>query len=152
VFLDEPTAGLDPRSRRELLGEIARMKHDGHTVLLTTHHLDEAEALCDRVAIISRGRIVATGAPRELTERSSAHPIVSVWTARPIPRGVFADLPGVEQLGVSESSARFATTNVHRAVAGLLARLEAEGIDVTELRVQKQNLEEIFLELTNQNP
>jgi ABC-2 type transport system ATP-binding protein len=152
VFLDEPTAGLDPRSRRELHGEIARMKHDGHTVLLTTHYLDEAEALCDRVAIISRGRIVATGAPRELAAQSSARPIVSVWTAQPLSRDLFADLPGVGDLDVSDTSARFATTNVNRAVAELLTRLDARNIEVTDLRIQKTNLESIFLELTNAEP
>ena len=71
VFLDEPTAGLDPASRRELHAEILRMKEDGHTVLLTTHYLDEAELLCDRIAIINRGRIVATGSPRDLIAASS---------------------------------------------------------------------------------
>ena len=76
VFLDEPTAGLDPQSRRELHDEIRQMRDDGHTVLLTTHSLDEAEALCDRIAIINRGRIVASGAPRELMAASSR--IVSV--------------------------------------------------------------------------
>ena len=72
VFLDEPTTGLDPQSRRELHGEIVRMKQDGHTVLLTTHYLEEAEALCDRIAIIDRGQIVAAGAPRELIARQPA--------------------------------------------------------------------------------
>ena len=76
VFLDEPTAGLDPQSRRELHGEIAQMKHDGATVLLTTHYLNEAEALCDRIAVIDRGRIVATGTPRELIAPSTAAPSV----------------------------------------------------------------------------
>ena len=66
VFLDEPTSGLDPQSRRELHAEIMRMREDGHTVLLTTHAMDEAERLCDRVAIIDHGRIIASGAPREL--------------------------------------------------------------------------------------
>src|SRR3954462_6129597 len=72
IFLDEPTTGLDPQARRELHGVIAQMKRDGYTVLFTTHYLDEAEELCDRVAIIDRGRIVATGAPRELIAQSKA--------------------------------------------------------------------------------
>ncbi len=72
VFLDEPTAGLDPHARRELHGEIAKMKDEGHTVLLTTHYLNEAEALCDRIAIIDHGRIIVTGTPQEIIARSSA--------------------------------------------------------------------------------
>ncbi len=155
VFLDEPTAGLDPRSRRELHGEIARLKEDGHTVLLTTHYLDEAEALCDRVAIISRGKIVAAGAPRELVGRSGALPAVSVWAAQQLPDDVFTDLPGLDELQLTGDSARFTSSSVNQAVTALLARLEARAIEITELRVQRTNLESVFLELTeppNQNP
>ena len=83
VFLDEPTTGLDPQARRELLAAIARMKADGCTVLLTTHHLDEAEDLCDRVAIIDAGRIVAEGRPRDLVAAGvDAHFHVEAGVAR----------------------------------------------------------------------
>ena len=78
MFLDEPTSALDAQSRRDLHGEILRMKADGHTVLLTTHYIDEAEALCDRIAVIHKGTIVASGATRELMGRSSALPAVFV--------------------------------------------------------------------------
>src|SRR5215218_10449597 len=71
VLLDEPTAGLDPQARRELHDDILQMKQDGHTVLLTTHHLDEAELLCDRIAIIDRGRVIAVGSPQDLMSRSA---------------------------------------------------------------------------------
>ena len=80
VFLDEPTAGLDPHARRELHGEIAKMKDEGHTVLLTTHYLNEAEALCDRIAIIDHGRIIVTGTPQEIIARSSAATSVRLTT------------------------------------------------------------------------
>ena len=75
VFLDEPTTGLDPQSRRELHVEVAKMKQDGHTVLLTTHYIDEAEELCDRIAIIDQGRIIATGAPHELVAPVHGDPV-----------------------------------------------------------------------------
>ena len=94
VFLDEPTAGLDPRSRHELHGEIAAMKRDGHTVLLTTHDLAEAEALCDRIAIIDRGRIIATGTPPELATTSASASVVSLRAARPIEPAWIDGLPG----------------------------------------------------------
>src|SRR5918999_6295587 len=81
VFLDEPTANLDAQSRRELHGEIMRMKQDGHTVLLTTHYIDEAEALCDRIAVIDKGLIVATGRTRDLIDQSEALPSVFVATS-----------------------------------------------------------------------
>src|SRR5690349_13848385 len=84
IFLDEPTTGLDPQSRRDLHAEIAQMKRDGHTVLLTTHNIDEAEQLCDRIAIIDRGRIIASGLPRELIAESSSSQSVSLSTAIPL--------------------------------------------------------------------
>jgi ABC-2 type transport system ATP-binding protein len=88
VFLDEPTAGLDAHSRRELHAEIQTMRRDGHTVLLTTHDLDEAELLCDRIAIVSKGRIVATGSPKDLVARSGRMQQVTVETDVPIPDDV----------------------------------------------------------------
>src|SRR4051812_15639551 len=78
VFLDEPTSALDAQSRRDLHREILRMKEDGHTVLLTTHYIDEAETLCDRIAVIHKGVVVASGGTRELMERSSALPSVFI--------------------------------------------------------------------------
>jgi len=148
LFLDEPTAGLDPQSRRELHAEIARMKRDDHTVLLTTHHIDEAEQLCDRIAIIDRGRIVATGTARELVARSKATPSVFLWTVEPIDRELLSTLPGVEELACDGTSASFRTSNVSVTVAELMKRLEAHRVEIAELRVQKATLEDLFLELT----
>ena len=107
VFLDEPTAGLDPQSRRELHGEIAKMKHDGHTVLLTTHYLNEAEALCDRIAIIDRGRIVATGhAARAHRGDPSARRPCDLPTVQALEREWLERIAGVEGLCVRRRRAR----------------------------------------------
>ena len=149
VFLDEPTAGLDPQSRHDLHEAITRMRREGHTVLLTTHYLDEAEKLCDRIAIIDRGRIVAAGTPFELVSRSTAVPTVSVSTKQPIPPDVFAGLAGLQNLELSNGGARFGTTRVNAAVAELLNRLDALGIEAAELHVQKADLEQVFLQLTS---
>jgi ABC-2 type transport system ATP-binding protein len=148
VFLDEPTAGLDPQSRRELHDEIRRMKHDGHTVLLTTHYLEEAEALCDRVAIIDRGRIVASGAPHDLTARASARPSVLLWTSQPLTEQLFAGIAGIEDLAIDGATARFSSARVNADVREILKRLDDRGIDVTELRVQRASLEHVFLDAT----
>jgi ABC-2 type transport system ATP-binding protein len=152
VFLDEPTAGLDPQSRRELHDEILRMKRDGHTVLLTTHDLDEAEALCDRVAIIHQGRIVATGSPRELTAQASANPTVEVWAAAPLDRAIFAGLVDAEAVDVTGARARFSTERPTAVVAELLKRLDDRHIALIELNVRKASLETLFLELTETHP
>jgi ABC-2 type transport system ATP-binding protein len=148
LFLDEPTAGLDPSSRRELHLEIGRMKRDGHTVLLTTHYIDEAEQLCDRVAVIDKGRIIAMGTARELIAGSRARQSVFVSTVQPLAREHLASLPGVEELFCEATTARFMTADVNHAVAELMSRLDARRIELVELRVQKATLEEVFLELT----
>jgi ABC-2 type transport system ATP-binding protein len=150
VFLDEPTAGLDPHSRRELHGEIARMKTDGHTVLLTTHYIDEAHELCDRIAVIHQGRIVATGAPRDLIGRSDRLPLVTIATAQPIDPAVWTGIKNIEGLSCQSTSAMFRTNDVNGVVADILTRLRTRGIDVTELHVQKATLEDVFLELTQE--
>ena len=152
VFLDEPTAGLDPQARRELHDEILRLKRDGHTVLLTTHDLDEAEALCDRVAIIHQGRIVATGSPRELTAQASAQPTVEVWAAAPLDRAIFAGLVGAEAVDVTGARACFSTERQTAVVAELLKRLDDRHVELIELSVRKASLESLFLELTDTHP
>jgi ABC-2 type transport system ATP-binding protein len=151
VFLDEPTAGLDPLSRRELHDEIAQMKRDGHTVLLTTHYIDEAQTLCDRIAVIHRGRIVATGAPRELIGRSERLPMVSIATMQPIAAECWNGLPDVDGLSWSGTTAQFSTSRVNETVSELLRRFAERGIEVAELHVQKATLEDVFLELTEQS-
>jgi ABC-2 type transport system ATP-binding protein len=152
VFLDEPTAGLDPHSRRELHGEILRMKRDGATVFLTTHYLNEAEALCDRIAIIDRGRIVATGTPGELVAGSRAAPTVQLSTVQPFAREWLERIPGVDGLSCQETSAQFRSATVRSTVAKVLAELESRGLDLVELKVSKATLEDVFLELTNSEP
>jgi ABC-2 type transport system ATP-binding protein len=151
VFLDEPTAGLDPQSRHELHEDIARMKGDGHTVLLTTHYLDEAEKLCDRVAIIDRGQIVASGTPRELVAASTAIPTVTLSTMQQPQPEWFAELPGLQNLELLDGLARFGTTRVNAAIAELMHRLDGLGIETSGLRVQKADLEQIFLQLTSES-
>jgi ABC-2 type transport system ATP-binding protein len=148
VFLDEPTAGLDPQSRHELHGEILRMKQDGHTVLLTTHYLDEAEALCDRIAIIDRGRAIATGTPAELIARSTATQSVAFVTAVPVGPQVIRAVPGVSDVTLDGVAGRLHTTTLAATLAGLVAAIEAAGTTLVELHVQKASLEDVFLELT----
>jgi ABC-2 type transport system ATP-binding protein len=151
VFLDEPTTGLDPQARRELHDAIAGMKRDGYTVLFTTHYLDEAEALCDRVAIIDGGRIVATGTPRELITQAAGLQAVTLTTARPLARERIAALPGVRevQAGTDERGpVRFQTDDATASLAALTGWLQAERIELLDLHVRKASLEDVFLRLT----
>ena len=151
VFLDEPTTGLDPQSRRELHAAILQMKREGYTVLFTTHYLDEAEQLCDRVAIIDHGRIVASGTPRELIGQSKGKQWVTLLTHRPIPPGRLARLAAVEQVteaGGGSAECHFQTANATATLAALTQLLEAEQLEVVALSVRKASLEEVFLQLT----
>jgi ABC-2 type transport system ATP-binding protein len=148
VFLDEPTTGLDPQSRRELHAEIARMKTDGHTVLLTTHYIDEAEQLCDRIAIIDRGKIIASGSPHELISGSTAYQSVALTTAAAIDASLLAAVPGIEDLAIEGTRTTFRTATVSRTLGGLLQQLDARGVEVVDLRVKKGTLEDVFIRLT----
>jgi ABC-2 type transport system ATP-binding protein len=148
VFLDEPTTGLDPQARRELHAAIGQMKRDGYTVLFTTHYLDEAEALCDRVAIIDRGQIVASGTPRELVARTTGVQSVTCTTLRPIPLGQLQALPGVTAATVDAASARLETSQATATLAALTRLLETTRNDVLELHVRHASLEDVFLRLT----
>jgi ABC-2 type transport system ATP-binding protein len=148
VFLDEPTTGLDPQARRELHGDILRMKSDGHTVMLTTHYLEEAEQLCDRIAIIHRGRVIASGSPRELMARSAAAQSVTLRTSQPVAREWLERLPAVEGLDGKDGAWTFHSTDVGRTIGGLVALLDRQRVEISELHVQKASLEDVFLELT----
>lgn len=151
VVLDEPTAGLDPSVRRGLRDEIARMRDDGRTVLLTTHDLEEAELLCDRVAVIDQGRIVANGMPRELTAGSNRMPTVSVSTTPRLPQGWLDGLPGIEGLSDDGIVARFRTTRLAEAIADVFRRAGSQNAEVSELHVRKATLEDIVIELTTES-
>jgi ABC-2 type transport system ATP-binding protein len=148
VFLDEPTTGLDAQSRRELHEAIAEMKHDGHTVMLTTHDMAEAEALCDRLAIIDRGRIVAEGSPHGLMAQSRAMQTVTIVTVQPVDAASLGDVPGATGLACEGTRTQCQTRTVSVTVPALLARLDRLGIEILELHAQKATLEDVFLELT----
>jgi ABC-2 type transport system ATP-binding protein len=149
IFLDEPTTGLDPQSRRDLHADIARMKHDGHTVMLTTHNIDEAERLCDHIAIMDQGRIVASGTPRQLIAQSKAAPSVFLATVQPIDRDVLAGIAGVQDVISERSGFRCSTGEVTRTLAELTKLLNANGIEIAELHVRKATLEDVLIELTS---
>ncbi len=148
VFLDEPTAGLDPQSRRELHGEILRMRDEGHTVLLTTHYMDEAQALCDRIAIVNHGEVIASGTPADLTSRSSSRQLVTITTSKPLPKVGLEAIADVDDLVVDDVRARFHSSSPARTVPLVLAQIEQHGLDLVELHVQKATLEDVFIELT----
>ena len=148
LFLDEPTTGLDPASRRQIWEIVAGLKARGRTVLLTTHYMEEAARLCDRVAIIDRGRILAQGAPAALVASLGAEHVIELATEREIPAEILADLPGVEAVRRDGLTIRLTVREVHRVVPPLLARLAAGRIEARRLATHHATLEDLFITLT----
>src|SRR5271154_1770283 len=125
VFLDEPTAGLDPQVRREIYDIIEELKSDKKTILLTTHYIEEAEKLCDRVAIVDRGKIIAEGTPRELKQRSAGTTRIELRLARPESDQVLGKLEGVATCLVSDGTYILHSTLPPRTIVALVKQLEA---------------------------
>lgn len=148
VIFDEPTMGLDPRARQELHEEILKMKADGHTVLLSTHYLEEAEKLCDRIAIIDRGVVVATGTPRDLMAGSGNRQSMVLRCDRAVPRTWIERLPGVVDIAGGEADYRLTTTSALPTLAALMPLLAEQQVELVELQVRKTSLEDLFLQLT----
>jgi len=148
VILDEPSTGLDPQARHELHAEIRRMKCDGYTVLLSTHQLDEAAALCDRVAIIDQGRIVATGTPHELVASAASGQAVRFTASQPIDPASLNRIPGLRALRCEGLSVYFETDEAAPVVTALMVLLAAQGATLWELEVKRSSLEDVFLKLT----
>ena len=154
LFLDEPTTGLDPQSRRQLWDVVAAFKRGGGTVVLTTHYMEEAERLCDRVAVMDHGKVIALGTPRQLVASLGAEEVVEFSleeSAAPPSEAVLAALPGVR--AVRRDGPRFTLTvsEVHRAVPGLLAELQRGGVEMTALVTHHATLEDLFLSLTGRH-
>ncbi len=153
LFLDEPTTGLDPQSRRQLWELIERFKADGRAILLTTHYMEEAERLCDRVAIVDHGRVIALGTPRELVASLSAEHVVEFAMApgAPVREEGLRRLDGVEAAVRREDTYRIRVAELHRTVPALLAELHRQGVQLTELRTHSATLEDVFVELTGRH-
>ena len=154
LFLDEPTTGLDPQSRRQLWDVVAAFKQRGGTIVLTTHYMEEAERLCDRVAVMDHGKVIALGTPRELIASLGAEEVVEFALhdgAQAPDETVLAALPGVR--AVRRDGPRFVLTvsEVHRAVPGLLGELQRRGVEMTELVTHHATLEDLFLSLTGRH-
>ncbi|MHB1192219.1 MAG: ABC transporter ATP-binding protein [Longimicrobiales bacterium] len=154
LFLDEPTTGLDPQSRRQLWDVIEAFKARGGTVVLTTHYMDEAERLCDRVAVMDHGCVIALGTPRELIATLGADHVVEFALAdgvEPPSEAVLAALPGVVTARRDGPRWSLTVTEPHRALPALMADLERRGAEMTELLTHHATLEDLFLSLTGRH-
>ena len=154
LFLDEPTTGLDPQSRRQLWDVIRDFRARGRTVLITTHYMDEAERLCDRVAVVDHGRVIALGTPAELIARLGGDHVVEFavngGAAAPSePR--LLSLPAVRAVRVEADGIALTVTEPHVAIPPLLEMLRADGLDLARLTTRHVSLEDVFVTLTGRH-
>ena len=151
LFLDEPTTGLDPQARRRTWEIVEEFRAGGGAVLLTTHSMEEAARLCDRVAILDHGRILAEGPPEELVEALEADRVVLLEAGPGIDEAALADLPAVRRVGRRGEAFVLAVGEVAPFLPALLERLAARGARLRRLAIHQPTLEDVFLELTGRS-
>jgi ABC-2 type transport system ATP-binding protein len=147
-FLDEPTAGLDPQVRREIYDVIEELRREKKTILLTTHYIEEAERLCDRVAIVDHGNVIALGTPRELKSRSGDTTRIEVRLSKPASDGSLQRLDGVVDAREVDGGYVLHCQRPPQAIVALVKYLEAEGNELVSLEIATPSLEDVFIELT----
>lgn len=160
LFLDEPTTGLDPQARRHLWDLVERLKQAGRTIILTTHYMDEAERLCDRVAIMDHGHVIALGTPKELIASVGGEDIVEFAVSSPdglaqkpaqaVLERVKA-IPGVQSHRMEENLHQLSVSELHTTVPRIFAAVEEQGLHLSEFRTHSATLEDVFVQLTGRN-
>jgi ABC-2 type transport system ATP-binding protein len=154
LFLDEPTTGLDPQSRRQVWELVRDFKSRGRTVLLTTHYMDEAEKLCDRIAVIDHGQIIAEDTPRELIRTLGGDHVIDIALEEdggPPPPETFVALPAVRSAHREAGHVLLTVSEPHVALPALLDRLESAGLSLASLSTRHASLEDVFVSLTGRH-
>jgi ABC-2 type transport system ATP-binding protein len=152
LFLDEPTTGLDPQSRRQLWDIVRQFQRRNGTVLLTTHYMDEAERLCDRLAIIDHGQIIAEGTPTELIERLTGHHVVEFAISGNGHDGHGWDkLPGVQSVRAEDGIFSLQVNEPHETIPALLAEVQKQRAQLVHLTTRQASLEDVFVKLTGRH-
>lgn len=148
MFLDEPTTGLDPQARRGLWDVINALKEEGKTVFLTTHYMEEAEKLCDRVAVVEQGRIIAMGSPRDLIAEHFEERAIEFSTQADNGSEVYKRIEGVRRVQVSNGLVTLYTQHVSVTISDLIEHAENQGYGIDDITVRNATLEDVFLKLT----
>ena len=159
LFLDEPTTGLDPQSRRSLWDVIRGLRDRGRTILLTTHYMDEAERLCDRVAVVDHGKVIALGSPADLVTRLGGDHVIefavngagAAGRIAALDEATLRALPGVRGARVEATGILLTVTEPHVALPALLQRLQADGVALARLTTRHVSLEDVFVDLTGRH-
>jgi ABC-2 type transport system ATP-binding protein len=148
VFLDEPTTGLDPQARRALWEVIRALRERGRSVLLTTHYMEEAEQLCDRVAILDHGRIIELDSPEALVRKHFREQAIEFVPRLPAPRQALEAIAGVAQVLSENGGVSLFSTDVPATMAGLFDLVSRKRLEFDDITVRKATLEDVFLKLT----
>ena len=148
LFFDEPPAGLDPQVRREIYDIIEELRREKKTIVMTTHYIEEAERLCDRVAIVDHGTVIALGTPRELKERSGDKTRLEVRLARPEPAEALRKLEGGSDCRILGDNYVLQCQRPPQAIVSLVKHLESQGNELISLEIATPSLEDVFIELT----
>jgi ABC-2 type transport system ATP-binding protein len=153
LFLDEPTTGLDPQSRRNLWDLVDGLRMAGRTIVLTTHYMDEAERLCDRVAVMDQGRVIALGTPGELIASVGGEQIVefAIAASAPFNPAALMEISGVQSHRLDAGLHQLSVSELHTAVPRIFQCLAAEGLELSEFRTHSATLEDVFVALTGRN-
>jgi len=153
LFLDEPTTGLDPQSRRQLWDIIRNFRGQGGTILLTTHYMDEAERLCDRLSIIDHGRVIASGSPADLIEQIAGHHMIEFATsdAAALSAEEWRSLAGVESVHHENGILVLSAREPHQTIPALLSAVKQRGLELEHLTTRQASLEDVFVHLTGRH-
>jgi ABC-2 type transport system ATP-binding protein len=153
LFLDEPTTGLDPQSRRNLWSTIRKLKEEGRMILLTTHYMDEAEHLCDRVAVVDHGKVIALGSPAELIATLGGDHVVEFALANgeSVPSDELLLLPTVREVRADATGIALTVTGPHIAIPALLQKLQSRKLELMRLTTRHVSLEDVFVHLTGRH-
>jgi ABC-2 type transport system ATP-binding protein len=148
LFLDEPTTGLDPQARRALWDVIEALRGRGRTVLLTTHYMEEAERLCDRLVIVDHGKVVAEGTPPELIARLGGAQMIELSSLPALEPDAWSGVPGLVGVRQNNGAAVLSVKELHLALPAVLAAAQARGSALARLSTRQATLDDVFLSLT----
>jgi ABC-2 type transport system ATP-binding protein len=148
VFLDEPTTGLDPQARRSLWEVIGDMRQAGKTVFLTTHYMEEAERLCDRIAIMDHGRILAMDSPRGLVQAQFTERAIQFTVPEGVDPARFAGVPGVLRIATENGDVVLYSETVQKTLSSLMEWAAAQNLELDDIHLRRATLEDVFIKLT----
>lgn len=151
IFLDEPTTGLDPQARRSMWDVVANLKQRGKTVFMTTHYMEEAERLCDRIAVVDHGKIIALGTPQELINQHFHETALDFDTNSALPLETLQTLPNVVRAQIENGITTIFSDGVSRTTNGLMSLVEGQSTELKNFRIRSATLEDVFLKLTGRH-